>query len=99
MATATATVRVGKLAPKQLAALRRRAERDGMTPGEYVTRLIEDDLEINDDIRTTSLHALAVPWREALKGKSEQELDALVKSARDRRRAMPAGDFANDYAG
>lgn len=82
---ATAILQVGKLAPKQLVALRRRAKRDGMTPEEYVKQLIENDLESDQKARTLSFAEICKPFHEAFKGVPEAELDAMVDAARTRR--------------
>ncbi len=83
---ATATLQVRKLAQSQLTALRRRAQRDGSTPEEYVRHLIQDDLEADVRTRAVSFAELCKPFREAFKGVPESEIDALVDAAKKRRR-------------
>ena len=83
---ATATLHTGKLPPARLSAVKRRAQDLGLTPAEYLQHLIEDDLAVSGKAKSTSLDELAAPFREALAGVSEQELDRRVKTARARRR-------------
>ena len=87
---ATATLQIPRMAQSQLTALRRIAQRDGMTTEEYVKQLIQRDLELDAEVQSKSFFELAAPLTEALKGKSEEELDAMVKAARARRRARGA---------
>jgi hypothetical protein len=81
MSTAT-VLRVGDLRPKQVSAIRQKAERLGVSPEMYVKQLIEDDLELDRTVRQTSLRELAEPFRLALKGVSEEEIDRRVEAAR-----------------
>jgi hypothetical protein len=83
---ATTTLHTGKLPAGQLSAAKRRAQDLGLTPAEYLQQLIEDDLAVSARAKTTSLEELAAPFREALAGVSEEELDSRVKAARGRRR-------------
>ncbi len=84
MATSAATLRVGNLESRQLSALKRKAQRMGLTPATYVKLLIEDDLALDEKARTTSLDELAAPFRKALAGVPEHELDRIVHAARAR---------------
>jgi hypothetical protein len=83
---ATATLRTGKLPAARLSAVKRRARDLGLTPAEYLQQLIKDDLAVSAKAKTTSLDELAAPFREALAGVSEAELDRRVLAARARRR-------------
>jgi hypothetical protein len=79
----TVTVfRVGDLRPRQVSAIKRKAERLGVSPASYVKQLIEDDLEMDRIARNSSLDELAKPFQAALKDISEEELDRRVKAAR-----------------
>ena len=78
---ATSTLQFPRLARLKLAALRRRAKRDGLTPEQYVKRLIEDDLKA-DAARNSTFDEVSKPFREALQGISEEEFNALVDKAR-----------------
>jgi hypothetical protein len=70
------------LPAQQLSALKRKARRMGLTPAMYIKRLIEDDLVLDRKAKTTSLDELAAPFRKALKGMSEHQLDRVVDAAR-----------------
>ena len=87
----TSTMKFPRLAKPKLAALRRRAKRDGLTPEQYVKRLIEDDLETEAETHST-FDEVSKPFRQALKGMSEEELDALVDKARGPKHSKPARD-------
>ena len=90
MATTMHFLRVGKLAPRQLSALRRKARRMGLTPQGYVKQLIEQDLALDRKAQGSSLDELAGPFREALQGLSDEELDRAVDAARSRHHARSA---------
>jgi hypothetical protein len=79
------TVQVRNLGQRKLSALRRAAERMGMTPEQYVKDLFEDNLSRIERASRTSFDEAAKPFREAFKGFPEAELDALVNAARKRR--------------
>jgi hypothetical protein len=83
---ATATLHTGKLPAARLSAVKRRAQDLGLTPAEYLQQLINDDLAVSARAKSTSLDELAAPFREALAGVSEAELDRRVFAARARRR-------------
>lgn len=76
----------------QLAAVKRGAKRLGLTPAEYMKGLIEDGLARERRIRETPLEVLAAPIHDALKGMTEEELDAMVEegrhAGRGRRRSL-----------
>jgi len=79
-------LRISDLSKRQLSALRRKAEQTGLSAHEYVKQLIEDDLALDQKARSMSLEVLAAPFRNALKGASEEELSQIVAKARSRRR-------------
>ena len=83
---ATTTLQIGKLPARRVLAVKRRAQELGLTPAEYLQQLIDDDLAISTKAKSSSLHDLAGPFREALAGVSEEELDRRVKAARAGRR-------------
>ena len=87
---ATPTLHTGKLSAGRLSAVKRRARDLGLTPAEYLQQLIDDDLAVSAKVKSTSLDELAAPFREALAGVSEEELDRRVKAARARRRNGPS---------
>jgi hypothetical protein len=82
MTTTSTVLRVNYLAPRQAAAVKRKAERLGLSVDDYIRQLIEDDLALDRKARTTSLDELATPFRKALKGVSDDEIDRIVKNAR-----------------
>jgi hypothetical protein len=82
MATKSPFLRVKILAPRQASAVKRKAERLGMSVDDYVKQLIADDLALDRKARNTSLDELALPFRKALKGASDSEIDRIVESAR-----------------
>ena len=86
MSTATNSLRLTDLSSGQVTAIRRKADRMGVTAEVYVKQLIADDLELDRIARSTPLHALAAPVRKALRGMSGRDIDRLVESARAARR-------------
>jgi hypothetical protein len=82
MSSLTTTFKVEKLSGQKLAAIKRRAREEGISTSEYIKQLIENDLELEREARTKSLQELAEPLHQALKGFSEEQLDALVEKAR-----------------
>ena len=82
MATTTTKLQTDPLPVRQVFAVKRRARELGVTPQKYLQRLIEDDLAVSAKARSTSLDQLAAPFRQALAGVSEEELDRRVKAAR-----------------
>jgi hypothetical protein len=79
-------LRISDLPKRQASALKRKAQRIGLSPGDYVKQLIEDDLALDRKARGTSLEELAAPFRKALKGVSEDDIARIVAKARPRRR-------------
>jgi len=83
----TATeLRISDLPRQQASALKRKAQRMGLSAGDYVKQLIEDDLALDRKAQATSLKELAAPFREALNGASEDQIARIVTKARQRRR-------------
>lgn len=84
MATPTTptTIRLRDLSARQVSELRRRASTRGVTPEEYVKRLIEEDLAIDEDVKQTTIAELATPLRETFGHLSDAEIDAFVDKAR-----------------
>ncbi len=76
----TATIEVAGLPDAIVKALDERANEVGTTPMEYVRFLLVEDLS-----RPPSLRSLYAPVREQIKasGTSDDELDALLKEARE----------------
>lgn len=86
MSSTATELRISDLSKQQASALKRRAERMGVSPGDYVKQLIEEDLALDRKAMSTSLEELAAPFHKALKGASEQEMAEIVANARSRRR-------------
>ena len=86
MASAATELRISDLPRQHASALKRKAQRMGLTAGDYVKQLIADDLALDQKARTTSLDELAAPFRKALKGAGEEEISRIVAGARRRRR-------------
>lgn len=82
MASKPTEFRVNNLPRRQATALKRKAERLGVTTEDYLKQLIEDDLALDLAAKSTSLDELAAPFRKALKGVSDAELDRIVEKAR-----------------
>lgn len=86
MSSMATEVRISDLPKRKASALKRKAQRMGLSVDEYVKQLIEDDLALDERARNTSLDDLAAPFRKALKGASEQEITRIVEKARRSRR-------------
>ena len=86
MSSTAIGLRINDLPKRHASALKRKAEHMGVSPEEYVKQLIEDDLALDHKARTASLEELAAPFRKALKGASEAEIEQIVTAARSRRR-------------
>jgi hypothetical protein len=72
------TLQVKGLAKRQMAAVAERAGRLGMTPERYLRHLVEEDLAISREAKTTTFAELMGPGRVV----DEQELDRLVEAAK-----------------
>jgi hypothetical protein len=70
------------LPSRKFSALKRKAERLGISPETYVKQLIQTDLALDHKAQTSSFDELAAPFRKAFKGVSEDELDRIVNAAR-----------------
>jgi hypothetical protein len=73
---------------KQRGELQRAAEREGMSTEKYLKQVVVNHLDRIRRIEKSSFFELNAPLREALGGKSEEELDALVDAARARPRQV-----------
>jgi len=79
-ATAIAT----ELPRAQATAFRRKAKRLGLTAEDYLKQLIQDDLALDLAAERTSLDELAAPFRKALAGVTDAEIDSIVRTSRKR---------------
>jgi hypothetical protein len=70
---------VTDLAKSQAASLRRRANRKGLTEAAYVRELIEEDAELDSIAASKTFAELAAPFRKALAGATDADLDALAR--------------------
>ena len=86
MASTATDFRISDLPKRQASALKRKAERMGLSPLDYLKQLIEDDLALDEQAQNTSLQELAAPFRKALKGASDEEIARIVAKARSPRR-------------
>lgn len=86
MASTATELRISKLPRRQASALKRKAQRMGLSAGDYVKQLIEDDLAMDRKAHSASLQELAAPFRQALRGASDQEIARIVAKARRRHR-------------
>jgi hypothetical protein len=86
MASTAIELRISDLPKRQASALKRKAQRLGITAGEYVKQLIEDDLALDRKAQSTPLEELAAPFRKALKGAGEEDIAQIVAAGRKRRR-------------
>jgi hypothetical protein len=84
MAASGTILQVENLPHRKLSALKRKAQRMGLTAGTYVRQLIEDDLDLDRKAQNTSLDELAAPFRKALKGVADDEIDRMVEAAHTR---------------
>jgi hypothetical protein len=83
MPTLVATAVTVSGLPKSMAnALRKKAERQGMTVDAYLKELIAEDVELDRLARTKSFAELAMPFQKALAGLSEDDLDVLARPRR-----------------
>lgn len=80
MTTATASLEVKGLGKHKMAELTSKAKRLGMTPERYVRALVEEDLALDRQAKSTTFAKLMGSGREV----DETELDQLVEQARTR---------------
>lgn len=66
MASTATELRISDLPKRHASALKRKAQRMGLSPGDYVKQLIEDDLALDRQAQTTPLRELGAPFRRAL---------------------------------
>ena len=86
MASAVTELRISDLPKRQASAVKRKAQRMGLSVEEYVKQLIEDDLALDEKARSTPFDELAAPFRKAFKGATEREIAEVVAQARSHRR-------------
>jgi hypothetical protein len=86
MASTATALRISDLSKRQASALKRKADRMGVSAGDYVKQLIEDDLALDQRAQSTPLKDLAAPFRKALKGAGEEEIAGIIARARSHRR-------------
>jgi hypothetical protein len=67
------------LQKSQASALRKKAQRLGLTPEDYVRDLIAADLELDHAASTKSFAELAMPFQKSLSGLSDEELDKIAR--------------------
>jgi hypothetical protein len=75
-------IQLRDLSRRQLTEIRRRASTRGMTPEQYIKRLVEEDLAIDEDVKHATLAELAAPLRETFGHLSDADIDAFVDKAR-----------------
>jgi hypothetical protein len=78
----TISFTISNLAKSRVNKLRQRAKRMGLTQDAYVRELIEEDEELDKLVRSKTFAELAEPFRQALAGASEADLDALARPAK-----------------
>jgi len=78
MPPASGTLQLKGLARRQVVEVERRASRLGMTAEGYLKHLIEEDLAISREAKTTTFTELMGSGREV----DEEELDRLVEAAK-----------------
>jgi hypothetical protein len=79
-----------KVPAKQVNALKREADRKGVSTQKYVKDVLEEHLARIERIQNSTFEQLGHVYRKGLSGKTEAELDAIVESVRRRRRAGKA---------
>lgn len=86
MAAIATELRISDLPRRQASELQQKAQRMGLSAGDYVKQLIEDDLALDRKAQATLLEELAAPFRQALKCASKTEIAQIVAKSRSRRR-------------
>jgi len=76
------TLQLRGLDKRQMAQIAARARQLGITSGDYLKRLVEEDLNISHEAKTTSLAKLLGSGRKV----DESEVDRLVDAAKTRYR-------------
>ena len=86
MAASTLRVELTSLGKRKLTELNAKAKQFRMSPERYVRQLVEEDLALDHEARTSTFAEIMAPARAEFKksGLSEQDLDALVDRARTR---------------
>jgi hypothetical protein len=82
MASSVNEFRLARLSSRDAQAVKRNAQRLGLTTAEYLKQLVEDDLAIDRKAERMTIHQAAAPFRSALKGMGGKQIDALVSRAR-----------------
>ncbi len=80
-----------KLPVKKIDEFSREANRRGVSTEQYLKEVVEDHLDRMKQIQNSTFFESAAPIREALKGLSEPEIDAMVDKVRKERRLKKNG--------
>lgn len=75
----SSTLRLSGIGKRKMNALKERAREAGVTPQEYVLRLLDNDLRIAHEARSKTFAQILGPGQPF----DEDELDALVETARN----------------
>jgi hypothetical protein len=81
-ATIASNISLSDLSRAQATALQKKAKRLGIPLQEYVKQLISDDLELDKLAASKTFGELSAPFRKALAGLSDDELDAIARPSR-----------------
>src|SRR4051812_43003946 len=81
MASTATQLRISDLPKRQASALKRKAQRMGISAGDYIKQLIEDDLALDQKAYISALAELAAPFTKALKGAGEEEIAQIVSGS------------------
>ncbi len=82
----TLKLKLDNVPATKVSALKRKASKLGLSPENYIKQLIDEDLALDQEASSRSFAELAAPFREALDGVSERELDRLSRKKTSRRR-------------
>ena len=74
------------LGRSKASALRKKAERLGVTAEDYVKDLIASDLELDKAVAGKTFAELAMPFQKSLAGLTNQDLDGLARRSRPKAR-------------
>jgi 1-aminocyclopropane-1-carboxylate deaminase/D-cysteine desulfhydrase-like pyridoxal-dependent ACC family enzyme len=80
MPAGSGTLQIGGLAKRKLAQVAARARSLGMTPERYLKHLVQEDLAISQQAKTTCFEKIMGAAHEV----DERELDRLIEAARER---------------